>query len=102
MAEIAPNERNVVFDLIEEDDTVAACDPLDVREIIADAQAKTADTPRIVTVRKRKQDKPKQSIATCSRGEIDENISEETDSNFASDQLAPPPYKKRLLVQSTS
>ena len=61
MSDIAPNERKDVFDLEEGDDTVAACDPLNVHEIIADAQAKTANTPRIVTIRKRKQDRPQQT-----------------------------------------
>ena len=62
MSNIAPNERKDVFDLEEGDDTVAACDPLNVHEIIADAQAKTASTPRIVTIRKRKQDRPKHTL----------------------------------------
>ena len=95
MSKVPPNERKDVFDIFEDtDDTVAACNPLDVQEIIEDAQAKTANTPRVVVgIRKRKQDKPQQRVTFA-------NDEPATESEFVT--VAPPPYKKRLLVASTS
>merc|ERR1711963_522704 len=89
MSKVPPNERRDVFDIFEDtDDTVAACNPLDVQEIIEDAQAKTANTPRVVVgIRKRKQDKPQQRVTFA-------NDEPATESEFVT--VAPPPYKKRL------
>ena len=97
MAKVKPNERKDVFDIIEGDDTVAACNPLDVQEIIEHAQAKTANTPRVVVgIRKRKQDKPQQISSSPAAAAAAAESSESESSG------APPPYKKRLLVASTS
>ena len=92
MAKVKPNERKDVFDIIEGDDTVAACNPLDVQEIIEHAQAKTANTPRVVVgIRKRKQDNPQQ---------ISSSQAAVTDPEPDSEHEYPNP-KKRLLVAST-
>jgi hypothetical protein len=46
-----PNERKDVFDLRDEDEVVAACDPLDTNDIIAEAKSKAQSAPRTVMVR---------------------------------------------------
>lgn len=81
MATVRPNERKDVFDINEEDEVVAASDPLDVSTIIADAKTKTASAPRVVVVRKRKPT----VIASGS----------------SSSSSAPPPIKKRLLAEAS-
>lgn len=47
-----------MFDMNEEDEVVAASNPMDVSAIIEDAKTKVASAPRVVVVRKRKAIKP--------------------------------------------
>ena len=42
-----------VFDTVEEDEVVAACNPLDVSEIIQEAQSKASVNPKIIRSQKR-------------------------------------------------
>lgn len=97
MATIKPNERRDVFDIVEEDEVVAACNPLDTTEIFAEAQSKASLNPRIVRAQKRKSEAPK-------RVQQEDDIEEEAEEvqEKIIPEVAPPPIKKRLLVQSMS
>ena len=79
-----------VFDIVEEDEVVAANNPLDVSEIIQNAQSKASVNPKIVRSQKRKSDVPKRvqiQLPPSSNNE-DQRI------------MAPPPIKKRILVSA--
>ena len=92
MASARPNERRDVFDIVEEEEVVAACFPMDTTEIIAEAQSKASVNPKIVPnprSQKRKSDAPKRVTFP------DEVVA---NSEASQPSVAPPPYKKRLLV----
>ena len=76
-----------VFDIVEEDEVVAANNPLDVSEIIQNAQSKASVNPKIVRSQKRKSDVPKRvQIQLPPSSTNEERV------------MAPPPIKKRILV----
>ena len=74
---------------MEEDEVVAANNPLDVSEIIQNAQSKASVNPKIVRSQKRKSDVPKRvQIQLPPSSTNEERI------------MAPPPIKKRILVSA--
>ena len=78
-----------VFDIVEEDEVVAANNPLDVSEIIQNAQSKASVNPKIVRSQKRKSDVPKRvQIQLPPSSTNEERV------------MAPPPIKKRILVSA--
>ena len=78
-----------VFDIVEEDEVVAANNPLDVSEIIQNAQSKASVNPKIVRSQKRKSDVPKRvQIQLPPSSTNEERV------------MAPPPIKKRILVST--
>ena len=78
-----------VFDIVEEDEVVAANNPLDVSEIIQEAQSKASVNPKIVRSQKRKLEVPKRV-----------QIQLPPSSPREERPVAPPPIKKRLLVSA--
>ena len=78
-----------VFDIVEEDEVVAANNPLDVSEIIQNAQNKASVNPKIVRSQKRKSEVPKRvQIQLPPSSTNEERV------------MAPPPIKKRILVSA--
>ena len=78
-----------VFDIVEEDEVVAANNPLDVSEIIQNAQSKASVNPKIVRSQKRKSEVPKRvQIQLPPSSTNEERV------------MAPPPIKKRILVSA--
>ena len=74
---------------MEEDEVVAANNPLDVSEIIQNAQSKASVNPKIVRSQKRKSDVPKRvQIQLPPSSTNEERV------------MAPPPIKKRILVSA--
>ena len=82
-----------VFDIVEEDEVVAANNPLDVSEIIQNAQSKASVNPKIVRSQKRKSDVPKRVQIQLPPSSTNEEPNEDR-------VMAPPPIKKRILVST--
>ena len=79
---------------MEEDEVVAANNPLDVSEIIQNAQSKASVNPKIVRSQKRKSDVPKRVQIQLPPSSNNEEPNEERRI------MAPPPIKKRILVSA--
>ena len=86
-----------VFDTVEEDEVVAACNPLDVSEIIQEAQSKASVNPKIIRSQKRKSDVPKR---VTFKPMVDSNPIRIIQVQPEDPVNAAPPYKKRFLVSA--
>ena len=86
-----------MFDTVEEDEVVAACNPLDVSEIIQEAQSKASVNPKIIRSQKRKSDVPKR---VTFKPMVDSNPIRIIQVQPEDPVNAAPPYKKRFLVSA--
>ena len=86
-----------MFDTVEEDEVVAACNPLDVSEIIQEAQSKASVNPKIIRSQKRKSEVPKR---VTFKPMVDTNPIRIIQVHPEDPVNAPPPYKKRFLVST--
>ena len=83
--------------MVEEDEVVAACNPLDVSEIIQEAQSKASINPKIIRSQKRKSEIPKR---VTFQPMVDSNQIRIIQVQPEDRVNAPPPYKKRFLVST--